>query len=222
MFPSSEQHDIPADAISTDEITDEAIDSMIKSDIDSIQDKIDAGELSDDLGTYSSVDYDEFGREIHTYDEDTFDFLENAGRIKEDDTSENVQTLLSLSVTAKERIVFILISCYLAIEDFQNVRKYSKYLLHSDNKYYSYYGLYTSTMALWKIDGYSAEVENEYNKAIAFFRNKSFSDQSDVLALIFRARLYAECGKIEKAKEIALLLSDADQSSVIDYIGSCQ
>ena len=37
-----------------------------------------------------------------------------------------------------------------------------------------------------------------------------------------QARLYAESGKFEKAKEIASLLSDGDKAAVLDYIKSLQ
>ena len=210
------------DTIPSASDTDAAIESMMESDIGAIQKKIDSGELRADLGLSASVDYDEFGREIRNYDEESFSFLDKPIESKESEFVEKTEETVDLSVTAKEKIVFTLVSCYLAIEDFQSVKDLSDYLRCSDNKYYSYFGRYTSTMASWKINGNTAEVEREYAQAIAFFRNKSFADPRDVLALVFRARLYAESGKIEKAKEIASILSDADQTAILDYIRACQ
>lgn len=66
------------------------------------------------------------------------------------------------------------------------------------------------------------DTDKKYAEAIAFFRNKSFADHSDVMAVLFRARLYAEQGKYEKAKELALLLAESDQKSLMDYIEKCK
>jgi hypothetical protein len=73
-----------------------------------------------------------------------------------------------------------------------------------------------------KINGRSSDVERKYAETIAFFRNKTFENPNDVLASVFRARLYAEQGKFEKAKEIAILLSEDDRNSILNYIEQCQ
>ena len=113
---------------------------------------------------------------------------------------------------------FTLLSAYLGKDDFKLVAEYANILKNSSNKYYSYYGIYTLALAERKLCGSSAQVERQYAEAIAFFRNKSFEDPKDSLASIFRARLYTEQGSIEKAKEIANMLSEADKKSILQYI----
>jgi len=122
----------------------------------------------------------------------------------------------------REKVIFTLLSCHLAKDEFDAAQKLANALKHSDNKYYNYFGIYTSAMTERKLTGSSDIADRKYAEAIAFFRNKTFADATDTLACIFRARLYAEQGKYEKASEIAYLLADADRKSVLEYIENCK
>lgn len=114
------------------------------------------------------------------------------------------------------------LTCYMAMDDFKSGETFAVILKHSSNKYYNYFGLYSATMLYRKINGDTEMAKQKYAEAIAFFRNKSFSDHTDSLAVIFRARLYAEEGKYEKASELGHLLAEADRNSIASYIEECK
>lgn len=202
------------------ELTQEELDEMIRQDMETIQEKIDIGELDENLGLYAITDYDEEGNLVHYYDEDIF-----APETKtENQTAEDAAPAepYELPKNTREKVLFMLLSCHLAKDEFAAAQQLANVMKHSDNKYYSYFGLYTGAMTERKLTGNSDIANRKYAEAIAFFRNKTFTDASDTLACIFRARLYAEQGKYEKASEIACLLADEDRKSILDYIESCK
>lgn len=210
-----ESFEIPA------ELTFEDIEDMLQNDMDNIQDKIDSGELDDDMGLYADVDYDENGEEVHYYDDSAFGTSEKT--VIEDDNENTVEEeKVELTEEVREKVIFTLLTCYMAKDEFEKAQKLALILKDSSNKYYGYYGLYTEALTERKITGNSESANLKYAEAIAFFRNKTFADTKDVLASVFRARLYAEQGKFEKAEEIANLLADDDRASVMKYIAECK
>lgn len=204
------------------ELTPEEIEAMMQADMEMIQEKIDTGELSADLGLYSETEYDEDGNLVPKYDETMFSLLNNFDGAESETLVEEQNNSATFEITAdiREKVYFTFLSCYLAMDDFASAEEYAIALRHSGNKYYSYYGVYTCAMISGKLK--MNDTDKKYAEAIAFFRNKSFADHSDVMAVLFRARLYAEQGKYEKAKELALLLAESDQKSLLDYIEKCK
>lgn len=204
------------------ELSPEEIEAMMQDDMEMIQEKIDIGEISADLGLYAEMEYDEEGNLVPKYDETMFSLLNNFdGKETETPLEEqnNVRTF-EITVDIREKVYFTFLSCYLAMDDFASAEKYAIALRHSSNKYYCYYGVYAYAMISGKVR--MNDADKKYAEAIAFFRNKSFADHSDVMAVLFRGRLYAEQGKHEKAKELALLLAESDQKSLMDYIEKCK
>ena len=211
----------PVRSIPDHDLTPEEVEEMIQQDMATIQEKIDSGELDADMGLYAPADYDEEGNLIHYYD----DFASTPVNREGADSSSatvNAPGGYELSREMREKVVFTLLTCHLAKDEFVAVRKLSNVMKHSDNKYYNYYGIYTGALAERKLSGNSDVANRKYAEAIAFFRNKTFADATDSLASIFRARLYAEQGKYEKAAEIATLLAEADRQAVLDYIETCK
>ena len=211
-----------AHEISFSKLSPEEIDEMIRVDMERIQDLINTGELDGNLGAYSRVEYDESGYPVNVYDEETFAVLSSDPSKDAQNTpaSSAVEKRLTLSPEQRERALFLLLTSYLAKDEFRLALKIADIMKHSNNKYYSYYGRYVSALATRKTGDDPTSATQKYAEAIAFFRNKMFADHSDSLAAIFRARLYAEEGKIEKAEEIAKLLAETDQKAVLDYIDS--
>lgn len=209
------------DISTVDELAPEEIEAMMQADMDMIQEKIDTGELSADLGMYAEMEYDKEGNLIPKYDETMFALLNNFDNSKTESLEEELDNSGTFEITSdvREKVYFTLLSCYLAMDDFLSAEKYAIALRHSENKYYSYYGVYTCAMISGKLK--MGDADKKYAEAIAFFRNKSFADHSDVMAVLFRARLYAEQGKVEKAKELSLLLAESDQKSLANYIEQC-
>ena len=201
-----------------DILTPEELEEMIRQDVEAIQEKIDSGELDGDMGLYAPADYDEEGNLVHYYDDALGTTAKDIPEAEEAADAEPYELPLQL----REKAVFLLLSCHLAKDDFAAAQKLADELKHSENKYYSYFGLYTGAMTERKLTGDSDIANRKYAEAIAFFRNKTFADASDVLSCIFRARLYAEQGKFEKAAEIAQLLADTDRTAVLEYIDSCK
>lgn len=202
------------------ELSPEEIDEMIRLDMERVQEMIDTGEIDANLGAYSQVEYDESGFPVNVYDDEFYAALsKNAPTASEKKiSSPKKKTQIALSTDQRERVYFLLLSSYLAKDEFKLAGQIADILKNSSNKHYAYYGRYISALATQKLHPKSATAARVYAETIAFFRNKMFSDHSDSLAAIFRSRLYAEEGKFEKAKEISELLSDSDRKSIADYI----
>lgn len=222
--PSS-NHKIEAAQIVLEDLSPEELEEMIYADIEMIREKIDSGELDRNLGRYTEPSFDEDYHEYRVYEDLTVaaDDMANDDGIKDVQSSpEELINGYDLPTDDRERIYFMLLSSYMGKEEFSEARKYALMLKHSGNKYYSYFGRYSLALLSRKITGNSSITVQLYNESIAFFRARAFEDPTDSLASIFRARLYAESGKYEKAKEMALLLSEDDQKSVIEYIEECR
>ena len=195
---------------------------MMQADIDQIQYMIDIGELPNDLGMFAEMELDEYGNPIPCYSEELFASLNEADRTQdaEDDSAEPLR--LDLSADVQEKIFFTKLSCYLGLDDFSSAQEYANSLKHSSNQYYNYYGTYAAAMIAKKLGNDPALANRLYSEAIAYFRNKTFENHSDSLAVIFRGRLYAEQGKYEKAEELAMLLAESDRTALLDYIQTCR
>lgn len=205
-----------------DKLTPEELDLMRRREQEILQKKIASGEISPNLGLYAVVQRDRKGKPVRKYDRLARLFAEPASQETDGGEDAGVALGSDLPVETREKVIFILLSCYLAKNAFAEARDLAEVLKHSGNKYYSYFGLYTAAMAERKLNGPTDTAEQKYAEAIAFFRNKTFADVTDTLACIFRARLYAEQGKYEKALELSNLLADADKKAVQDYIESCK
>ncbi len=204
---------VPEEDLSADEL-----DEMMRRDMESVQEKIDSGELDANLGLYAVPDYDEEGNLVHYYEEGTFTCDEPPA----EDITQNETDSYDLSGELREKVIFTLLSCYLAKDEFVSAQKLSPVLQHSKNKYYSYFGIYVNALTERKLTGDSDTANHKYAEAIAFFRRKTVADANDVLACIFRARLYAEQGKYAKATELAHLLAETDRNAVLKYIEQCK
>lgn len=195
----------------------EEAEAMISADLMRVQEKIYNGEIDSSMGLYAEHAYDEDGRLVNVYPENVFSQM-----IENTDDFFGKGEQFDLSDEVLDKVHFDLLTAYLAKEDFQSAKQSAEMLKKSKTLYYNYYGIYASVLSLKKIHGDTEEVRNEYAGALAFFRGKSFENPKDSLAVIFRARLYAEEGKFEKANELAMLLEEMDQKSLLDYIEECK
>lgn len=126
-----------------------------------------------------------------------------------------------------DRLCFVLLSCYAVTENYAKSYELGKILKNSNNTYYSYFGHYTEAFSAKKLMRKSQEftkdmVDKKYTENIAFYRKKMLEGKSVNFAVMFRARMYAEMGKLAKAKEMADLLSPAERESVMAYIEECR
>ncbi len=209
-----------------DELTEDEIEEQIIADIEFIEEKIYTGELDDDLGAEAEPEYDEDGYPVYVYDNnDKFsDYVATKFKPEEAEKAaeENNDERFSLSVDIKEKVYFTFVSCFIAKDDFKNAGKVATVLKHSSNKYYSYFARYTEALCAGKVSPHSQETERKYAETISYFRNKGFEDPKDSIAVVFRARLYAEQGKYGKAVEISNLLTEEDRNAVLKYIEQCK
>lgn len=126
-----------------------------------------------------------------------------------------------LTPAEREKVSFLTMSAYIGKDNFAPALEIAEVLKHSENKYFAYYGLYVCTLMKSKLYGMTEEVKVEYAKNIAYFRSRTFENPGDSYALVFRARMYAETGKYEKARELAHLLTDGDRETLLRYIDTC-
>ncbi len=194
---------------------------MLQDTLAEIEERIYNGRLDPDMGLYVLPEYDADGMPVHYYDPVLFG-TEKLDRAEKESVASVKQVSPVLSAENREKAMFTLLTCYLAKDSFAEAEKIANVMKHSGNKYYSYYGLYVSAMACRKNTGDSDAARTKYAEAIAFFKSKAFSDATDTLASVFRARLYAEQKKFEKADQIAWLLPEADRQSVLAYIEQCR
>lgn len=205
------------------ELSEDDIEIMIYDDMDRVQEAIDQGEIDPDLGFFTHTEYDEDGYERHVYNESVFSSLiSNESEPNEDSGEQSSVKKSDIPLEIKEKMYFTLLSAYLGKDDFAHAKEIASILKNSNNKYYTYYGIYVSALSERKLNGDPDEVDRKYAEAIAYFRSRTFENHGDSLALVFRARLYAEQGKREKAEEIANLLSDDDRQAILDYCASYQ
>ena len=66
------------------------------------------------------------------------------------------------------------------------------------------------------------EGEQLYAETIAFFRDCMLKNPGDRVAVILRARMYAELGQYYKAEEIASALPAPERNELMKYIGKCR
>lgn len=211
--------------LSAKELSPDEIERMIEQDMMIIQNQIDNGEMDSEMGAYAEMGYDENGTLVRFYDDSVFAILNASIQDKGMDTTiedKEIEEEYELPLNVREKIYFMYLTCYVAMDDYKNGETFAVILKHSSNKYYNYFGLYSAAMLYRKINGDTEIAKQKYAEAIAFFRNKSFSDHTDTLAVIFRARLYAEEGKYEKAGELGHLLAEADRNSIASYIEECK
>lgn len=200
-------------------LDEETLDRMLYDDMEKIQSGIDEGYIGDDLSEYAQIEYDEEGNEIRTYDPSLFgDLLQEKKAAEEETVREEADEPYTMPAEFREKMYFTLTSSYLGKDDFEGANRYVQILKNSGNRYYKYYGMYFDALLSRKMNEPADKVNRKYSQAIAYFRNKSFADTKDTLAAIFRARLYAEEGKLAKAEEIANLLAEEDRNSVLKYI----
>lgn len=214
-------------------VYDEDFDQMANEAMEEMEARIANGEISEDMGEYEvEVGYDEDGREIREYPEGAFgDFeeeekTEQSFQASDSDVQTDDEKTSSKPSGFYDKLKFILLSCYISKEDYKKALEYTDVLKHSENIYYSYFGVYTEAFAVKKLSDAAmsdkAEAERKYAEAIAFFRTKMFKNPGDKFAVVFRARLYAESEKFAKASEMANLLAAEDKKALLEYIDQCR
>lgn len=223
-----------ADNASKDyDMYEEDFDQMANEAMEEMEARIANGEISEDMGEYEvEIGYDEDGREVREYPEGVFGETEEpketeqSSQVPDDDVQTEDEEASPKSSEFYDKLRFILLSCYISKEDYKKALEYTDALKHSENVYYSYFGVYTEAFAVKKLSDAAkfdkAEAERKYAEAIAFFRTKMFENPGDKFAVVFRARLYAESEKFAKASEMANLLAAEEKKALLEYIAQCR
>lgn len=212
-----------------EELDEAEIEDMAEADMQAIDEKIAAGELDENIGEVAEVYYDENGNPVREYPEDAFDLPDDEEKSEsplhtEQQTATPIETVTEVSY---DRLYFTLLSCYLAMEDYENAYQFGGLLKHSENEYQSYFGRYAEAFSMRKLVGTSPAFSKEmadrkYAEAIAFYRNKMIQSPGNSFAVIFRTRMYAESGKFAKAEEMASLLVLDEKEALMAYINECR
>lgn len=205
------------------------LEAMAEGDMAEIEKRIADGIISEDIGEYAEVCYDEDGNPVREYPEGAFADLE----------TEQVDNVLQVNektqeITAEERkadfydrLYFILLSCHIAVENYNEAYKFGGLVKHSENIYYAYFGRYIEAFSMKKLSETGADyskdaADKKYAETIAFYRSKMLQNPKNNFAVIFRARMYAESGKFAKAEEMANLLVLEEKNAVMGYIEECR
>lgn len=222
------QYDVPHVENPYEELDEAEIEAMVEEDMQIIDEKIASGEIDENIGEYADVYYDEEGNPVREYPDSVFDELVDVSLTS--DPAESQQGSVSeekMNADYYDRLYFILLSCYAAIEDYSNAYKFGGLLKHSENIYYSYFGRYTEAFSMRKLSDSSVlfskeDVEKQYAETITFYRSKMLQNPNNNFAVIFRARMYAESKKFAKAEEMANLLALDEKEAVMKYIDECR
>lgn len=220
-----EHHEVSA----TEELSEVDIEAIAAEDMESIEERIASGEISEDAGDYAEVYYDEEGNPVREYPEGTFadmeenDHVNDTIKIREPD----VTSMQKRQADFYDRLYFILLSCYATTENYSGAYKFGGLLKHSENVYYAFFGRYTEAFSMKKLSesnsAFTKEaVDKQYAETIAFYRSKMLQNPKNNFAVIFRARMYAEIGKFAKAEEMANLLVLDEKEAVMEYINQCR
>lgn len=178
------------------------------------------------------INIDEISHDGMSYNEDEIPVIELPGQlldnlhIDEEPLAHSTEDPIDLHISAgavlneasRDKLYFVLISSLLELDKHIQAQKLAGLLKHSNDRYYRYYGMYVETTTCRYTCNDAAQVERAYTKALAFFRSRVAADRKDNLAVIMRARLYAEMGNIEMARQMADMLSGTDREAIIRYI----
>ena len=212
------------------------IDAMREQDIQRMNALVSEGVIDEGIGELAEVTYDENGSPVRNYPEGTFDDIpEGADPVKFGlPTPEKLAELerqaeIENAAEFSARVNFMLLSCYSAKNDFEKVLEYAAVVKNSaGNSYYSFFGHYAEAFAVLQLAREGKrftpeEAQEKYERELAFFRSETLKRNSaSNYALLFRARMYAELGKYDKALELSELLDPEDKAAVGQYIEECR
>ena len=212
------------------------IDAMRERDMQRMDALVAEGMVDESIGELAEVTYDENGSPVRNYPEGTFDDIpEGADPVKFGlPTPEKLvelerQAELENAAELNARVNFMLLSCYSTKNDFEKVLEYAAAVkAGAKESYYSFFGHYAEAFAALQLAKEGKrftleEAQDKYDRELAFFRNETMKrTPSSNYALLFRARMYAELGKYDKAAELSELLDPDDKAAVEQYIEDCR
>lgn len=212
------------------------IDALREQDMQKIDALISEGVLSEDLGESAEVNYDENGNPVRVYPEGTFDDIpEGADPVKFGlPTPEKLVELekaaaIENNAEFNARVNYMLLSCYSAKNDFEKAYEYAVKVKNGGRDgYYTFFGHYAEAFTMLQLakEGKrftEKEALDKYDRELAYFRSETIKrNENSNYAILFRARMYAETGKYEKAAELSELLDKEDKALVGQYIEDCR
>ena len=212
------------------------IDALRERDMQRMDALVAEGMVDESIGELAEVTYDENGSPVRNYPEGTFDDIpEGADPVKFGlPTPEKLvelerQAELENAAELNARVNFMLLSCYSTKNDFEKVLEYAAAVkTGAKESYYSFFGHYAEAFAALQLAKEGKrftleEAQDKYDRELAFFRNETMKrTPSSNYALLFRARMYAELGKYDKAAELSELLDPDDKAAVEQYIEDCR
>lgn len=207
-------------------------------DLDNTEYTMDADEMEDELREsleeFEGMDVLELMDQADVeYDEDDMPILiprvvvisdDEDGTAEDGETPEDEQefeirpTAERLDVATRDKLLFTLTTCYLAVEDYTKAYEVAGDLKHSETQLFAYHGVYVEALSARQRKLKPVLVDRLYAEAIAYFRKQIVKNHTDSLAAVYRARLYAEQGKFEQAAQISRMLSEEEQENIQQYI----
>ena len=212
------------------------IDAMREKDIARMNALVSEGIIDESIGEQASVNYDEEGHEVREYPEGTFDGLPDdvdptKYGLPSPEKLRELENAAAAANTAEfnARVNYMLLSCYSAKEDYENALEYAGLVKNSGSgSYYPLFGHYAEAFATLQLAKEGKrftmqEAEEKYNRELAFLRTETMKrNENSLYTILFRARMYAELGKYDKALDLAELLESDDKAAVTQYIEDCR
>ncbi len=212
------------------------IDALREQDMQRMDALISEGVIDESLGELAEVSYDENGNPVRIYPEGTFDGIsegpdpEKFGLPSPEKMVElEKEAAVENSAEFNSRVNFMLLSCYSSKNDFEKAYEYATAVKNgARDGYYTFFGHYAEAFAMLQLakEGKrftEKEALDKYDRELAYFRTETLKrNENSNYAILFRARMYAETGKYDKAGELAELLDADDKALVEQYIGECR
>ena len=217
--------------IQSGEAWDEQVDLMLQDDMEMIQDNIDAGLIDEDMGANDeNGNYDENGNFVHDYGEAFAGLIpetpnepdETENEESQEEPQEESSQKPKLEESEREKLSYVLITCYLGKDDYSQAYDEARRLMTSSDTYFAYYGRYVEALAYRKICKDKQKVDYKYARTMAYIRTQYLRNAADPLPNLFRVRMYAECGEFVKAKELTSIMGEAERISLMNYIKQCE
>jgi len=211
--------------------------AMMDEDMERMDAMLSSGEVDENAGEYAAMNYDESGNPVREFPDDMFDVPREQVKLPElnEEAAEKAFAELGNEMAQtraaefRDKVNFLLLSCYAYQEDFEKALEYSHIVKHNpDNVHYAFFGRYSEAFCMMQLAKRNRgvtmeEAERKYQEEIAFFRNEMMkTNENAAYALIFRTRMYAELGKFTKAEELSDLMADSDKAAMTDYIAQCR
>jgi tetratricopeptide (TPR) repeat protein len=125
-----------------------------------------------------------------------------------------------------EKARFLLVDCCKQQHDLDGMIIYAAQLKTSENLLYRHHGYYCEFWAAkeqTKSDPQQTKrTQDLYDRAIAYYKKSAMENVGDLLSYTYRAQIYADMGKYEKAEQMCEMLPEDAKVQLKAHINNCR